>query len=133
MSQPYGKISTKNIQPAATRLNQRWSVGDLGAVYEFKIKIQKLDAPGMTDEDFEHEVEVALEEFIPNLQKRFSWIGEIYRTGRTNGWLAIRDDYGKATKKSIETIAKMVEAARRQFKRDVEASAKTGYYVDLHR
>jgi hypothetical protein len=57
----------------------------------------------------------------------------VYRTGITNGWLAIVDDRGKATERSIETIAKMVEAGRRQFKRDIEASAKTGYYVDLHR
>jgi hypothetical protein len=54
MSQPYGKISTKNIQPAATRLDRRWSIGDPGAVYEFKIKIPILNAPGMTDDDFEH-------------------------------------------------------------------------------
>lgn len=128
------KIDPRDLKSGASvRLNSRWQVGDPGAVYEFGVKIYGVNAPGMSEEDWEQEVTIAREEFIEKLRKRYPWIGDSYFTGRTAGWLAIEDPRGKANMRNLKVIAEAVEKARKQFKHDVEASAKTGYYVDLHR
>jgi hypothetical protein len=63
---------------------------------------------------------MAMEAFEDSLRQKYPWIGAMHRTGRSAGWLAIEDPQGKMTKAKLEDIAKRVEAAKRQFKKDME-------------
>lgn len=86
------------------RLQKGWEVGDAGAVYEFEIKVPKITGVKMTNDEFEMEARDSLEDFVSDLKRRYKWIGDVYQTGRSGGWLAIEDPQGKATKSSLRTI-----------------------------
>jgi len=102
------------------RLDDRWRLGDPGAVYEFNIKLLpvKAEAPQSA---WDNDVQMAMQEFGASLRKKYPWIGEVSVTGRSGGWLAIEDPKGKMTKATLDAIAKRVDAAKRQFVKDTEA------------
>ncbi len=99
------------------RLKKGWEVGDAGAVYEFDIKVPKITGVKMTNEEFEMEASDSLEDFVRDLKRRYPWIGDVYQTGRSGGWLAIEDPKGKATERSIKTINDRVKK-------------EMGYFID---
>jgi hypothetical protein len=104
---------------ARVRIDDQWRIGDIGAVYEFNVKLHRVesDAP---DAVWEQEVWTALDQFKQELRRKYPWIGDMDLTGRSDGWLAIEDPKGKMTKAKLETIAKLVEAGKRQFVKDME-------------
>jgi len=104
---------------ARVRLEDRWRLGDIGAVYEFNIKLGRVDAE-CSEAQWEQDARTALDEFEQMLRKKYPWIGNIHTTGRSGGWLAIEDPKGKMTKATLATIAKLVEAGKRQFVKDME-------------
>jgi len=104
---------------AQVRLENRWQLGDVGAVYEFNVKLHRVQAD-VPDPIWEQDVRAAMEEFKTALKRKYPWIGETYLTGRSAGWLAVEDPEGKMTKKTLEDIAKRVESAKRQFVKDME-------------
>ena len=117
---PAGNPGMNPFAPQAdVRMHNRWSLGDVGAAYEFNIKIHgvKSDAP---EDVWEEDSQMALEEFEAKLRKKYPWIGRMYRTGRSGGWLAIEDPKGKMTKATVEAMSKMVEAAKLRFVKDME-------------
>lgn len=103
---------------ARVRLDDQWRLGDAGAEYEFNVKLPPLRLK-MSDEDFERDTEVALDEFQQKLRRKYPWIGQMRLTGRSGGWLAIEDPKGKMTKAKLKEIAEMVEAGKRQFIKDM--------------
>jgi hypothetical protein len=99
---------------AQVRLDNQWRLGDIGAVYEFNVKLGRVEAD-VSDDVWEQEIWVALDQFKQELKRKYPWIGNMYMTGRGPGWLAIEDPKGKMTKGTLEAIAKRVGAGRRQF------------------
>jgi hypothetical protein len=104
---------------AQIRLESQWQLGDAGAVYEFNIKLRRVQSSA-SDVEWEQDVGTALEEFEYELQKKYPWIGRVYTTGRSGGWLAVEDPNGKMTKATLQSMSQMVEAAKRQFVKDME-------------
>lgn len=103
------------------RYEKKWKVGDPGAIYEFNIKLGRIDAPRLTDEALEREALGAIEYFEESrLRARYPWIGRVYRTGRSGGWLAVEDKTGGATKEDILEIADTVDESREHFERRME-------------
>lgn len=103
------------------RVDKRYEMGEPGAVYEFEIKLQKISHVDMTNEELEFESRDALEDFSRELKKRYKWIGEIYQTGRSGGWLAVEDKKGGATKAKIKTIIGLVDKAQADFVKYLQA------------
>ncbi len=99
------------------RLKKGWEVGDAGAVYEFEIKVPKITGVNMTNDEFEMEARDSLEDFVADLKRRYKWIGKVYQTGRSGGWLAIEDPNGKATVSSTRAINERIKK-------------EMGYFVD---
>lgn len=98
------------------RLEKRWQVGDPGAVYEFDIKLPRITGVrDITNEEFEIEAEDSIQFFVEDLRERYSWIGQVYQTGRSGGWLAIEDKKGLATTAKLENISKMIDEAMKDF------------------
>jgi hypothetical protein len=92
-------------------------IGEPGVVYEFEIKLQKISHVDMTNAELEMESAASIEDFEDMLASRYKWITEIYQTGRSGGWLAIKDGKGGATKGKLKTIAKLVDQAQEDFVR----------------
>jgi hypothetical protein len=107
------------VPQAKVRLEDRWRLGDVGAVYEFNIKLGLVEAD-VSNSQFERDAERALVEFEQKLRQKYPWIGRIYRTGRSGGWLAVEDPKGKMTKAALKSIAERVAAGKRQFVHDME-------------
>jgi len=107
------------VPQAQVRLENRWQLGDAGAIYEFNVKLYRVQSSA-TEEEWEQDRVLAVEEFETELRNRYPWIGEMYMTGRSAGWFAIEDPKGKMTKKTLETISGLVEAAKRRFVKDME-------------
>lgn len=101
------------------RLESRWSLGDVGAVYEFNIKMPRMNVD-VSEEDYEDDARTSLREFKDKLRKKYPRVGEIYQTGRSGGWLAVQDPRGKMTKATLKSMVEFVKAAKRQFIRDME-------------
>jgi hypothetical protein len=103
------------------RYEQKYEIGDVGAVYEFDVKLPVLypDVPLLSDAQLEADTEVAVEEFAEVLRKRYKWVGEVYLTGRSNGWLAVVDAKGGATERALKTIHGLVDAAYERFVKDL--------------
>lgn len=92
-------------------------IGDPGIVYEFEIKLQKIYGVDMTDGDLEIESQDSIDDFKRLLKARYKWITDVYQTGRSGGWLAVKDGKGGATKAKLKTIAKLVDQAQEDFVR----------------
>jgi hypothetical protein len=104
------------------RFETRWKLGDPGAVYEFNVKLYSMGLGTISDVEWEHDVRVAYEEFERALRKKYPWLGPMYFTGRSGGWLAIEDPKGQMTKPRLLAISKAVQAAKAQFKKDMRAA-----------
>ena len=104
---------------ARVRLHDQWRIGDIGAVYEFNVKLGRVESDAPQDV-WDQDVWTALDQFKQELRRKYPWIGDMHLTGRSGGWLAIEDPKGKMTKAKLETIAKLVEAGKRQFVKDME-------------
>lgn len=98
------------------RFESRWTLGDPHAVYEFNVKIMGL-ASDASEEQWSWEVDQAREAFEHDLRAKYPWVGSVYFTGRSGGWLAVDDPAGKMTKVKLAAISKMVGAALASFKR----------------
>ena len=90
-------------------------IGEPGVEYEFEIKIQKIYHVDMTDAELDMESQDSIEDFKRMLRARYKWITDIYQTGRSGGWLAIKDGKGGATVAKLKTIAKLVDKAQEDF------------------
>ncbi len=102
------------------RLDKRHSIGDAGAVYEFNVKLSmKVRGVQVEDMTLGEDTERAIEELADELRSKFRWVGRVYRTGRSGGWLAIEDKTGGATESALEVIGEMVDAARERFEQDL--------------
>lgn len=100
----------------SVRWDTKWKLGDKGAVYEFDIKLPRITGVrGMTNEEFEIEAEDSISWFEDSLRQRYTWIGQVYQTGRSGGWLAVEDKKGLATEAKLRTILGMIEKAQRDF------------------
>ncbi len=104
---------------ARVRLDNQWRLGDTNAVYEFNVKLGRVEATCSQDQ-WDQDVATSLDEFVQLLKKKYPWVGDVYLTGRSGGWLAVQDPKGKMTKVTLASMAKLVEAARRQFIKDME-------------
>ncbi len=102
------------------RLKKGWEVGDAGAVYEFDIKLPKIDGVDISNDDFEIEAMDSIQDFVRELKRRYSWIGNVYQTGRSGGWLAIEDKTGGATKAKTRKINDLVREAKDNFVRYIK-------------
>lgn len=97
-------------------------VGNAGTTYEFCVKLPLLrPTEPISDENFEIERELALEIFTDELRERYPWVGKVYLTGRSGGWLAIEDSEGKATMRKLERIAGLVYTELAAFKKYLES------------
>lgn len=120
---------------AETRLHNRWRLGDRGAIYEFNVKLSvRIAGLKASDRQMEHDTEVAVEEFTRALKKRYPWVGRVYLTGRSGGWLAVEDAKGGASELEVKLIAEDVEEAREQFENDLIESYghKRGFPREEH-
>jgi len=90
-------------------------LGAPGTVYEFNVKLLTMRA-NITEEQLWDEVRSALATFQVALMKKFPWVGEVYFTGRSAGWLAIQDPKGQMTMARLVAMSKMVEASLDRFK-----------------
>jgi hypothetical protein len=95
-------------------------IGDPGVEYEFEIKLQKIYHVDMTNDELDMESQDSLDDFKRMLKARYKWITDIYQTGRSGGWLAIKDGKGGATKAKLKTIAKLVDQAQAAFIKDLQ-------------
>lgn len=102
------------------RVEKKYEVGDPGAVYEFNIKLPLMRGVDCTDKEFSEAARESIEIFVRQLKQRYTWIGRVYQTGRSAGWLAIEDKKGLATEAKLKTIQKMVNRALDQFVRYME-------------
>ena len=111
------------------RYEQKYEIGDVGAVYEFDVKLPVLypHVPLLSDARLEEETETAVEEFAAMLRARYKWVGEVYLTGRSNGWLAVVDAKGGASLRTLEMIHGLVDAAYDQFVKGLKVA-----YGKLH-
>ncbi len=101
------------------RYNRKAKIGTEGAVYEFQVKLHRVNAD-LDDYGWQDEVERAVEDFAEFLRSKYKWIGNVYITGRSGGWLAIEDAKGKARAATLETIDKLVDEGKRHFKKYIE-------------
>jgi hypothetical protein len=102
------------------RLESRFSVGDRGAVYEFKVKLStRLRGVNVSDYELEQDTEIAIEEFAAELRKDYPWVGAVSRAGRSGGWLAIEDKKGEATEDALSDIDERVTEARKDFEKAI--------------
>ena len=96
------------------------SVGDRGAVYEVRVKLSmRIRGVKITEHELAADTDAAVEEFSDVLRSEYPWIGRVYLTGRSNGWLAIEDAKGKATKDALEAIHERVNEARKDFETSI--------------
>lgn len=111
---------TRNVM----RLESRYEVGQPGARYEFNVKLSlKLARAGVeiSDEVLALEADDAVGRFAEELRERYPWVGEVYQTGRSHGWLAIQDRTGGATEEDLRAIDEWVDSEREIFEDDIIA------------
>jgi hypothetical protein len=89
-------------------------VGKTGAVYEFNVKLPKLDVE-LSDDEFYVETDLAVRAFADTLRDKYDWVGEVYQTGRSGGWLAVQDRQGKARERSLRQISELVQTELKKF------------------
>jgi hypothetical protein len=91
-------------------------IGDAGVTYEWNVKIYGL-ASDATTEQWDGAVADAFDAFEAYAHCRWPWLGSIYFSGRSGGWLAVHDLHGKMTERSLGAMRKVVDKALRAFKR----------------
>ncbi len=97
------------------RFDGKRKLGDAGVTYEFNVKIQRIESSA-TQEQWDCEVESSREAFEEYLRRRWPWIGGIYFSGRSGGWLSIEDPSGRMTGRTLIAMQKQVGAALKAFK-----------------
>jgi hypothetical protein len=102
-------------QPAV-RFDGDAKLGDAGVAYEFNIKVLTLHVECSQD-DWDREVCEAIRRFEAQARARWPWIGAIYTTGRSGGWLAITDPSGRMTRRTLEAMRRSVGKALAAFKK----------------
>jgi hypothetical protein len=106
-------------QPVA-RFDADGRLGDVGLVYEFNVKIHGL--PSNADQDnWDWEVETALRAFKISFEHRHPWADVEGFTGRSGGWLAIKDTTGRMTPRTLEITQQRVKEALEAFKKHMVA------------
>ncbi len=93
------------------------TLGDAGVVYEFNVKLRSRVPTSASWETMMEEAERALEDFADQLREKNKWIGNVYFTGRSGGWLAVEDREGRMTRAKLDAIAKKVGAGLKSFKK----------------
>jgi hypothetical protein len=117
LRQRYGRAGMNPFAPQPrVRFESRWNLGDPGAVYEFNVKIYRLESDA-SEGDWYHEVQSALEDFQTAVHKKYPWVGDVHFTGRSGGWLAVEDPDGRMTRAKLEAIGKLVGAGLSRFKK----------------
>jgi hypothetical protein len=100
---------------ARMRFETKYKIGDVGAEYEFNVKMHHLRGVNISDDQLQYEVEEAVEAFAEQLRHQYKWIGNVYLTGRSAGWLLVKDVKGAAREEDLEDIARQVHVALRRF------------------
>lgn len=101
------------------RLDSRHKLGEAGAVYEFNVKMRHLRGVNISNEDLYIETEQAIDRFSEDLHNRYKWVGNVYQTGRSGGWLAIEDTKGGVRRSTLEAIEKRIQSALTRFQKDI--------------
>ena len=100
-------------------------LGDAGVTYEFNVKIQRIESDA-TQVQWDSEVERSFEGFTEYVRGRWPWLGAVYFTGRSGGWLAIEDPSGRMTGRTLVAIQKQVGLSLQAFKRHMVAEYPRG-------
>ena len=93
-------------------------VGNSINTYSFNVKIyQKVEADfdGDSWDTWNWEAELAVEKFARMLKRRYKWVGKVYLTGRSGGWLAIENVNGETRQSTLETISELVKVGKKRF------------------
>lgn len=115
-----GHLKGPHTLESSCRWDSDFAVGNVGVVYEFDIKLPRIESD-IDDDDFEEAAEYALDQLADDLRTRYSWIGRIGRAGRSGGWLTIEDAKGLATRAKLKNIIDMVSRAKTHFVRYLES------------
>jgi hypothetical protein len=114
------------------RLEKKWSVGDRGAEYEFRVKLSmRVRGVKISDNELGMETEQAVELFADELRNDYPWVGRVGLTGRSGGWLLVEDARGQATEDELSDINARVDQARKDFETALIESF--GYEENGHR
>jgi len=109
-----GELGPAYSLESSCRWDEKYKIGDVGAEYEFDIKMPPLHVE-MTDEEFTNEADQALDVLAQELRRRYTWIGRVGRAGRSGGWLAVEDTRGLATFAKLNNVTDMVAKAKSDF------------------
>ena len=102
---------------ARMRFDNKYTIGEPGAVYEFNVKMRHLRGVNISNDQLMEETYDALRSFERDVLSKYGWVGDVSLTGRSGGWLAIEDISGKATKVKLDKIAQEVERDLRAFQK----------------
>jgi len=115
---PYNPGMNPFAAQPSIRFDADRKLGDAGGDYEFNVKLYNV-ACSATEREWSADVETARDEFEQVMRRRYPWLTGFHFTGRSAGWLVIRDPEGKMTMRRLLAIGKAVEKAVEQFKRDM--------------
>ena len=92
--------------------------------YEFYVKIYTpVDAPNLTQDGWDIEVDLAVQIFTDKLKKRYKWVSDVYLTGRSGGWLAI--EATRPIRESVLwTVMELVDKEKKKFIKYLEKEFK---------
>lgn len=102
-------------QPSC-RFDADAKLGDPDVVYEFNVKIRGLQS-NAPEAAWDREVAVSLRAFTISLRARYPWLEIEGFTGRSGGWLAIKDTAGRMNKRTLEAVQRAVDKAIEAFKK----------------
>lgn len=103
-------------------------IGKAGTVYEFNIKLHhELIGLSLTDDDLAIESDLAVQGIAEVLRESYPWISEVYQSGRSGGWLAIKDADGKAREKSLREISEFIQEEKAEFARELKERYGAGH------
>lgn len=106
-------------QPSC-RFDPNAKVGGVGVVYEFNVKIRGL-ASNASEEQWDREVTLALRAFTISLRARYPWLEVEGFTGRSGGWVAIKDTQGRMRLRTLAAVDRDVTEAVEAFKKHMVA------------
>jgi hypothetical protein len=90
-------------------------IGDARVPYEFNVKIYRIEANASV-EDLVIERDDHLAVFREAMCKKYPWLGSMYFSGRSGGWLTIEDPQGKMTRPRLLAISDAVDVALARFR-----------------
>lgn len=102
------------------RWDTRDAVGNVGVEYEFEIKIPTISGVDCTNAEFEDLASQFIADFKRTLKSRYTWVGDVYTSGRSGGWLTVVDKKGLATREKLKTIIGLVEKGKRAFVKELK-------------